>query len=442
MYAYEWVPGTGGTKDALTQAQNPGLYAVLPSLIGQYAPYDPQESPAGGLSAGASIYLSGGGGLAAGFYPLLPARYALLPGAYLVKVEKGYTNIVPGQSAALADGTPVVAGYQTFGTTGLRDGGYQGIAIWPGSYGRQLATYQDSLASTYFAAVATKAGLPAPDLPDDAGQLSIAVDASLNIAGKVLGDPFDSQGKGALVDISATNLEVTQTAGAATAPGSVGIAASVIDGWHVGQLILGGHSTADGSSIAVSANSVTVDSGVQLVAGQVVLVADQSIHLNSGSAVLSNSGMSGGAAPAQLPTTSLISLTDALGTTPGSALGAALLAVSDYALPVVNRSGTASSAANIAIDAGSNVGSRGAIAIDAPGTVTLAGTLSGSGASWSLASSSIGFVGQGTSTDTLQVASAVQSELGAAGAIRLGSLGAINFTLQCSWAVSPPPCRH
>jgi hypothetical protein len=41
LYAYQFEPGTGGTVDALSPAVTPGLYAILPQLQGQYAPYDP-----------------------------------------------------------------------------------------------------------------------------------------------------------------------------------------------------------------------------------------------------------------------------------------------------------------------------------------------------------------------------------------------------------------
>ncbi|MDB6011885.1 MAG: hemagglutinin-related protein [Gammaproteobacteria bacterium] len=436
LYAYEWVPGTGGTKDALSPLTNPNLFAVLPSMVGQFAPYDPQNNANTSLTAGSSIYLSGIAGLPAGFYPLLPARDALLntpagvSAAFLVEVQPGYSNIVPGQKAALADGTPVIAGYTTFGTTGLHSGGYEGVAVWPGSYGRQLASYQDSLASSYFSTAATNANLPTPNLPTDAGQLSIAVDESLNIAGNVLANPFDSKGKGAIVDVSAIDLEVTQNPGAVTTPGAIGVAASVIDGWHVGELVLGGHPSTDQSghsTINVQADSIVVDSGVSLVANQVIAVANQSIEVQSGASILSSSALSGGTAPTQLPALMQMSLTNSA----GPASGAALLAVSDVALPVVSRpvaaSNLPSSPATIMLDQGSTVGSLGAISIDAPGNVALLGNLNGSGANWSLASGSIGFVGQGSSSDTLQITSQVQSELGSASAIRLSSLSGIDI---------------
>src|SRR6185436_6604198 len=64
---------------------------------------------------GEKIYLSGGSGLAAGYYTLLPARYALLPGAFRVTVKhnKGtFTDMLPGSSKQLADGSSIQAGYR------------------------------------------------------------------------------------------------------------------------------------------------------------------------------------------------------------------------------------------------------------------------------------------------------------------------------------------
>src|SRR6202000_2374307 len=109
---------------------------------------------------------------------------------------------------------------------------------------------------------------------------------------KRLPNPLDSKGRGAIVDISATNLEVTQNPGAVTAPGAVGVAASVIDGWHVGELVLGGHPTTEQNrttSINLQDNNIVVDSGVSLVANQVVAVANQSIDVKSGASILSTS---------------------------------------------------------------------------------------------------------------------------------------------------------
>jgi hypothetical protein len=187
LYAYEWVPGTGGSTDALSSSTATGgvagLYALLPTQRGLAAPYDPQESgPAG--STYQTVYLTGGAGLAAGYYALLPPRYALQPGALLVKIEPTFVSPTPGQIGALPDGTPVLAGYLTSGTTGLYTGAteYQGFAIYPGSYGQQLAAYTVSPASTFFSGLAKLAGTAPVAEPADAGSLTFSVVQALSKA--------------------------------------------------------------------------------------------------------------------------------------------------------------------------------------------------------------------------------------------------------------------
>ena len=81
-----------------------------------------------------------------------------------------------------------------------------------------------------------------------------------------------------------------------------------------------------------------------------------------------------------------MTLTDA--TVPTNALPqGALLAVSDLYLPVVARSNlNGVTGATITVGQGATLGSGGALAIDAPGSISVAGTLNGKGASWSLSS--------------------------------------------------------
>ena len=99
------------------------------------------------------MYLEGVAGLLpAGTYALLPSRYALLPGAVLVEVAaRGPGRGRRYDRPALTDGTPVAAGYATVAGTGPGGQPHHGFAIRPGSYGRQLAEYDDSLASSFFA---------------------------------------------------------------------------------------------------------------------------------------------------------------------------------------------------------------------------------------------------------------------------------------------------
>ena len=467
LYAYEWVPGTGGTHDNLSsvyggpsapanESSIPDLYAIIPAERGQAAPYDPEES--GDSIPTQTVYLSGGAGIAAGYYALLPPRYALEPGALLIQVEPGYTSASGGQIGTLANGTPIVAGYMSSAGTGLHTGyagiggsaltEYQGFAVYPGSYAQEISAYTISNASTYFAGVAATAGTGPVGEPADAGTLNLTVSAALaSTAGIPSGIPslLDLQGsvqtaaasggRGAEIDISAPNLVITNTP-ASAAPGAIVVSGSVLQSWDASSLTLGGtavngaETTSGGatvpvSSISVAANSVTVDDGVTLSADQIDLVAQQSIDVQAGAALYSTSGRNG-AALATLPALTTVSLTDPS----GNALPqAALLAVSDLALPVVAR-GTGNAPGGATITVAGTLSSGGALAIDAPGTVSLSGTLEGKGASWSLSSSTIG-LGDGSpaaaGADTLNIGASLLPAIEQAGAVRIASEGAIDL---------------
>lgn len=461
LYAYEWVPGTGGSYDNLgatccatsavvNVSSIPNLYAILPAARNQAGPYDPEES--GNAVPGQTLYISGGAGIAAGYYALLPPRYALEPGAVLIQLEPGYTSAAGGQIGALADGVPVIAGYLSTGTTGLHTGGlteYEGVAVYPSGYAQRLSAYTISDASTYFADVAASAGTGRVPEPADAGILDLTVTAAtinlLDLQGNVL-TAAASGGRGAEINIDAP--ELTVTAGSATTnPGALEVSATVLQSWNASSLTLGGaattstQTTSSGStlsttSIAVGATSVTVDSGVQLTADQIELVAQQSIDVQAGASLMSTSGKSG-TPLAALPALENVQLTDT--TAAANPLPqAALLALSDLALPVVTRSAGSSGSAGASINVapGATLASGGALAFDAPGEITLAGTLKGKGASWSLSSGSVAFVGSGTSPDTLDINSSLQSALEQASALRIASQGDIDIGGSVSLGVS------
>jgi len=455
LTAYEWVPGTGGTTDALAgpgAAGNiPGLYAIIPAARGQAAPYDPEESSSQAAAHTQTVYLSGGAGIAAGYYALLPARYALEPGAVLIQVESGYTSVTGGQIGALGNGTPVIAGYLSSTGTGLHSGvtEYEGFAVYPSGYAQQLADYTLTDASTYFNTVAATAGTAAVPVTADAGAFTLSVTPalsnSLNLQGSVL-TAAATGGRGAQVNISAPDLEIVSGSETGSA-GSISVSGTVLQSWNAGSLTLGGSSAATtttnasgvvsdtgGVTIAVAANSVTVDSGVSLTADQIELVAQDSIDIKPGASLFSTSGKSG-TVLTTLPTLQTVTLTDA----DGNALPqGALLAVSDLYLPLVSRTASNGAAgATIEIESGASLKSGGALAVDAPDDVSIAdNTLKGKGASWSLSSSSVAFVGSGTSADTLNIDSSLLAALQQAGAVRIASAGDIDIMAPVSLGAS------
>ncbi|MGO9037842.1 MAG: filamentous haemagglutinin family protein [Steroidobacteraceae bacterium] len=429
LSAYEWVPGTGGTQDKLTSDPTvagymPGVYAILPSTLGQASPQDPQNTQGSTITPGESVYLSGGGGVAAGVYPLLPSRYATEPGALLIEMEPQLRSATPGSLGALPDGTPVVAGYLSYGSTGLHQTpGYTGFAVYPGTYANQLAQYDQSTASSYFSAAASAAGAPRPTLPADAGTFSLTVTNSagnaLNLAG-VVRTAAASGGLAAPIEISASDLIVGTPTGVLPAD-AVSISGAVIAGWQPGSLLLGGTAAADGSNIQVVANTVTVGAGTKLTADQISLVANQSIDVQNGALLQSTSAVSG-TAPAPAPAEESVTLAGATGDTP------ALLAVSDlnWLIPVRAGGGAPAGAATAAVDAGATLATGGSLSVDALGGIDLNGTLAGRGAEWSLGSSSIGILPIGASRDALSINSRLLAALNGAGAVRLASTGPID----------------
>jgi filamentous hemagglutinin len=457
LSAYEWVPGPGGSTDALAPAAPTGvtptaangiagLYAILPSTRGQAAPQDAQSADAS-ILAGETVYLSGGNGLVAGFYPLLPARYGLVPGAFLIQVEPSYQSTTPGSLGALANGTPVVAGFLSYGSTGLHQTpGYTGFALYPGSYGGTLAAYTESLASTFFSAAASSAGAPRPTLPADAGSLSISVTNSLDATGQVL-TAAAKGGLAAPIEITASDLFIGTASDAAPA-GAVSISGAVLDSWQPGSLLLGGtitpstvpataannSQTTSPIAIDVLADTVTVGAGTTLTAGQIILVANQSIDVQSG-AILQSTSAAAGTAPTALPSQQAVTLSGS-----GSNSNPGFLAVSDlnWLIPLRGNGALPAGAGTVSIETGATIASRGSLTIDSLGEAALNGTFNGRGAEWSLGSSSIGIgtAPAGGNADSMSINAGLLATLGTAGAVRLSSTGAIDILSPVTLGVS------
>lgn len=428
LYSYEWVPGTGGSVDALASPANggiAGLFAIFPKQVGQAAPYDAEESP--GYSTMNTVYLSGGAGVAPGFYALLPPRYALAQGALLIAIEPSYTSATGGQIGSLANGTPVIGGYLSYAGTTLHAGPstYEGFAVYPSGYGQQLAAYTITDASSYFSSAAALAGTGRVPEPADAGFLNLTVNAAVNNSLSLLGTVETraaNGGSGAIVNFSAPNLELS--ADGSASPGFLGLSSAVLQGWNASEVTLGGTTTAnagtgaEGNTVSVAANQVLVADGANLTANQIYIVAHQSIEVASGAMLASTSGTAG-TPLATLPAMQPLILSDP---------SAAFLAVSDLGLPLVARTGAASGG-SVTLDPGSNLKSGGALVLDAPSNVSIAdGTVSAAGASWSLGSNSIAFVGiSGQQPDTLNIDASLTQALQSAGAVRLASQGNLDL---------------
>jgi filamentous hemagglutinin family protein len=289
LYAYEFIAGPGGSRDVLDPANASGTFAIVPMLGAGYAPYDHQYyRGVEGVQVGDVVYLSGIAGLAAGYYTLMPARYALLPGAWLVTPREGYADLLPGQTAPRIDGSQVVAGRRVnFARDGsiLRDSRSSGFDVRPGAVARAQSEYLNTLASAHFTAGGIR-------LPADAGRLAVSAASALALHGNFLTGKA-AGGRGAAVDIDAPRLAVLGSGGAGD-PGSgyLRLEAESLSGLNAESLLLGGtrRSGADGETLlSVGAEEVLIANGVLLRGPELIIAARDRITVNAG-AVIDGSG--------------------------------------------------------------------------------------------------------------------------------------------------------
>ncbi len=352
LQASEFVPGVGGTLDVLSNGNgaSPGQFAIVPQLSLQYAPIDPQSQVGFPYAPGSSVTLSGGGGVAAGTYAILPASYALLPGAYLVRPVSGFTDIAAGKTLGQLDGSTIVSGRFAVAGTSIESSRTQGFDIRPGSAVQNLAQYTLTSADSFFSKLAQTSGVAPPPLPQDAGQLQFSAGQELEFLGKLVSLAAPN-GRGAEVDISAAQIEVTNASSAAPAPGSVLLEASQLNALGAQSLLIGGTRSlgATATDIATTASSVTVDSGVTLSGSEILLAATNNLTLAAGATV------SATGAPAAVP-----SEYDLTG-------GGALVRVSSGPQTTVVRSSLDGALGSLTIGAGVTLEANGSATLEASG---------------------------------------------------------------------------
>ncbi|WP_446902030.1 filamentous haemagglutinin family protein [Burkholderia sp. YIM B11467] len=315
LQAAEWVPGTGGTRDVLSQYNvsyasgkgatavpvNAGagnVYAIVPGAQSPVAAYDPlfaqtvqpdiasngtptTKTVALGVgqagmndAIGKAVYLSGVPGLAAGYYTLLPGKYATLPGAYRVTVSATTGNVVPGASQVLPDGTVMTAGYFADAVTGGRSATPTLFNVQSGAVWQQYSQYTLKGANTFFTAQAAKQGNVTPPLPVDGGQLVLAATKALTL-GATLNAAAGAGGAPAEVDIASQDIQITGN-GSGALPGYLQIGGDALDSLNAGSLLIGGTraATTKGVTITPIANSVVVsnDGNSSLKGPEILLV--------------------------------------------------------------------------------------------------------------------------------------------------------------------------
>ena len=321
LYAYQWLQGQGGGTQDILNSSTAGSFAIIPGYQNNYAPYGafndlttPFSNDLAGTQkdllqanlgtdlgyvnqskVGDQIYLEGYKNLAAGFYTLLPARYALLPGAMLVTPQ---SNASPLNNFSTPDGAYVIRGTKATATGGATvvANFRQRFEVAAASVIRSRADYADFFASSFFPGAATAKGSAPQLLPGDSGYLLFSSTGSLSLGGDILGHTTGS-GRGAFIDInSALAFQISDTK--TVAPGMIWLGASQFNDSGVESLLIGGVRTFNSGTTSVTVNTgniVVNNPGAPLVAPEVILASKGAITLASGSSIessgpLTNSG--------------------------------------------------------------------------------------------------------------------------------------------------------
>lgn len=285
LQAWEFTPGPGGSTDVLAA---PGVYAILPGYKGVVAPYDSSVAKEFDRQIGDAVYLAGGPGFSAGVYTLLPARYALLPGAYMINLTGGQKDLLPAQSGVKDDGTLLIAGYLTdtrSAASAPKEGRWTGYQLLSHDNVLTRAEYSLAKASEFF--VKDQLG----GRPGDAGVLSIQTQTGLTLQALLKGD--STTGRGASLDISAPKLAIVSNGAPAAA--KVDATALRVDPVALSKLgaeslLLGGIRTSAGDQTKIEVGASTVelanDQASTLKAREVILAAQDKVELHAGSSIV------------------------------------------------------------------------------------------------------------------------------------------------------------
>jgi filamentous hemagglutinin family protein len=418
VYAYEFLPGPGGSADALAAGANPNLFAIVPGV--RFGAFDTQEYRGTSLQPGDSVRLAEVPGLLpAGEYALLPARYALLPGAVLVEARPEVQDIVPGEVRSLSDGARVAAGVRIIGGTDIADSRTIGFAVRPGSFGRELAEYRDYFGNGFFPARAQANDAVPPLVARDAGAVQLGVGSQLDLAGQLLLDPDRGDattpaddGRGARIDLSAEQLRVVTAAGNAPA-GVVEVEAAALSGLPAESILLGGvrRTVSDGVEIDPAARTVEIAENVTLAGNEVLLVGRETVTVGAG---------------ARLATTGERVDQDAGVLRVTGDGGNAVVSVSRRPLADFERTGSGT-AGDIVIGSGATLAASGSVLVDAAGAARSFGGYEVGTGGLAFGSGRIVLgADQASVTDGLALDAGKLAAIGAAGELRLRARDSID----------------
>ena len=279
VYGREFEAGLEGSVDILADAHYADLFAIVPTMRSGYAAYDPLEFRGSGLSDewGTQFEVSGSRQISDGVYTVLPANYALLPGAYLVRPD-GSQLVKQGYAADNLNGIEVASGR-------IVHNGGRGEALWTGftleadTELSKYGTYNLTSVDDYFAA----SDLAPGRLPGANGGVSIDVIQQLDFDAVVQG--ASRSRVGTFVDITSPGNILVGDNPDTVAEDTLQLSASLFDKIGAGSILLGGNrSWQEGRWVINSernlSNNLTIDDSIS--GEEILMVSADTINLDAG----------------------------------------------------------------------------------------------------------------------------------------------------------------
>ncbi len=303
LFGYQWVTGNGGTVDILASTTS---FAIIPgysSLAAPFAPYSTSSINSSNLSGdlgyassslkvGEKIYLNASTLNAAGSYTLLPARYALLPGALLISPSSGS----PTDSLVKPGGAVLTSGYMFNGLNPAVSGSVvQQYEVASQNVVNVRAQYNQYLATNFLPAQQQSLGLPVTRTPYDGGYVLLSAQQTMQISGSLEAAGF-STGTGGRADINSpldivlalsSDVPALNALNQASPVKKLILDASLLGGWNAGSLLVGGRRSfgSSATTISVSTQNLTLNTGAALSGTEVILAASQTLTLAAGSKI-------------------------------------------------------------------------------------------------------------------------------------------------------------
>ncbi|MDI1257888.1 filamentous hemagglutinin N-terminal domain-containing protein [Aquabacterium sp.] len=304
LLATEFVAGAGGSTDTLKRAN---VFAVLPNYSYDFAPFDTEinaNTKVNGVSLTAGDQFSvttDNGVLAKGIYTLLPAQYAVLPGAVLVSEATLPAGVNLTKASIQDDGSVLVMGHKTAVGTTINGGQDPRLALLlePEATFRAKSELQNTSINGLLASQAKKQGTAMPSRPGDAGRVSLeatgaAFDwaAQYNLAGA---EGF----AGGQFDLAMTDAMALIKQGDAKPEGfSATVTADALKATGAESILLGGiRTTNDDGDTVIQTKSSKVLLGADLSIGELLAVAKDQVEVADKVSLTSTVASSDQAAP-------------------------------------------------------------------------------------------------------------------------------------------------